>query len=137
MTTIYAIGYAGKSLQEIRRHMESLDACLIDIRYAPHSKNAEFQKKNLQTNLGPSHYLYLQEFGNQNYKGNNHGSNDGIELVDYETGKAKLIEFVTNDQKPNNAILLCGCRNASTCHRTYVLNRLEKDGFQTQELEPG
>ena len=119
---VYAIGYGGRSLDEICAKVEECNGTIVDIRFGPRSGNPSFRKKNLELVLG-SRYIYCQEFGNKNYRGEGE-----VQLVDYDGGRAKLSDMTTA------AILLCGCRDATNCHRTTVLERLRRDGFETQEL---
>jgi uncharacterized protein (DUF488 family) len=118
--TIYGIGYSGRTLDDIQRIINELDAYLVDIRFAPYSRNPTFRKANLEKALG-ERYIYLQALGNRNYQGG------PIELVDYDAGKFTLETL----DKP--ALLMCMCKNPATCHRTVVLRRLSQDGFNTQE----
>jgi hypothetical protein len=52
-------------------------------------------------------------------------------VVDYETGRDQLAEL----DRP--AILMCGCKDATRCHRTTILAQLAADGFETAEWDDG
>ncbi len=122
--TLYGIGYSGRTLDELRHILEQLEAVLVDIRFAPYSRNPDFRKPHLETVFG-DRYLYLRAFGNRNYKGG------PVDLVDYEAGKAALEVL----DKP--ALLMCMCKDPATCHRAVVLQRLAEDGFEVQEWNDG
>lgn len=117
---IYGIGYRGRTVDDIKRIVEELDAYLVDIRFVPYSRNPVFRKPALERELG-ARYRYLQAFGNRNYKGG------PVDLVDYEAGRTVLEAL----DKP--ALLMCMCHDPTTCHRATVLQRLAVDGFEAQE----
>lgn len=119
---VYGIGYSGRTLEDLKRIVKALDATLVDISFAPYSRNPVFRKAALEKTLG-DRYVYLRAFGNRNYKGG------PVEIVDYDAGKAALEAL----DKP--ALLMCVCKDAATCHRTTVLQRLAEDGFQAQEWD--
>ena len=118
---VYGIGYSGRTVDDITRILDDLDATLVDIRFAPYSRNPEFRKEALERVLG-ARYVYLRALGNRNYKGGG-----PVDLVDYAAGRAALAML----DKP--ALLMCMCKDPATCHRTVVLHRLAHDGFETEE----
>ena len=118
----YGIGYHGRTLADIKRILQALDAVLVDIRFAPHSRNPEFRKAHLEAALG-SRYVYLRAFGNRNYKGG------PVAIVDYEAGRAAL------EALDRPALLMCMCPDPAACHRTTVLQQLAADGFAAQEWD--
>lgn len=125
MTTLaYGIGYSGRNLDELQRIVEVLDVYLVDIRFAPYSRNPDFRKTTLEKTFG-DRYIYLQAFGNRNYKGG------PVDIVNYEEGKA-VVEALDK-----SALLICMCKDPTTCHRTVVLHRLAEDGFEVQDWEGG
>jgi len=119
---VYTMGYAGKSLAEIRRLAEELDATLCDVRFSPRSRNPQFSGQRLAEALG-ERYVHLAAFGNRNYKGG------PVDIVDYAAGKALLAAH------PRPVILLCVCREAVRCHRTAIARQLAQEGFAVQELD--
>jgi uncharacterized protein (DUF488 family) len=118
---LYGIGYSGRTLDELCRIVADLDACLVDIRFVPYSRNPSFRKAALEKALG-KRYRYVQAFGNRNYQGG------PVDLVNYDAGRA-VLETLDNPA----ALLMCMCKDPATCHRTAVLQRLAQDGFITQE----
>ncbi len=121
---VYGIGYTGRTLDELRHIIEQLDAVLVDIRFAPYSRNPQFRKDALEQALG-DRYVYLRAFGNRNYKGG------PVALVDYDVGRAALAAL----DKP--ALLMCMCKDPATCHRTAVMQRLAEEGYDVQEWNEG
>jgi uncharacterized protein (DUF488 family) len=115
--TVYTIGYAGKSADDVKRIAEELYATVFDVRFSPRSRNPQFSGRRLAQLLG-GRYVHVRAFGNRNYK-------DGpIEIVDYEAGRA-LVEG-----HPRPVILMCVCRDPGRCHRTAVGRQLVEDGFR-------
>ncbi len=122
---LYATGYGGRTLDVIRQLVDDLDAYLIDIRFVPYSGNPAFRRAELAATFG-ARYLYLHAFGNRNYK-----SGGPVDLVDYPAGRDRLAEL----DRP--AILLCGCQDATHCHRTTIVKHLIADGFDASEWDDG
>lgn len=121
---IYTIGYANRTIATLKTIVERLDAHLFDVRYSPASRMPEWSGARLRAVFG-DRYTHLRELGNANYK------NDGpIQLVDYVTGKRKLLD-ITNTR---SLILMCVCGNAYTCHRSYIASKLRHDGFDVEEF---
>lgn len=119
------IGYSGRTMDELERIVQALDAVLVDIRFAPYSRNPAFRKASLQAALG-SRYVHLGAFGNRNYQGG------PVDIVDYEAGRAALEAL----ERP--ALLMCMCRDPAACHRFVIMERLRAEGFSVGEWdEPG
>jgi uncharacterized protein (DUF488 family) len=102
-----------------------LGAVLVDIRFTPYSGHPHFRKAALEDTFG-DRYVHLRDLGNRNYKGEG-----PVELVDYEAGRAAL------EALDRPALLMCGCKDPTHCHRTVILARLAADGFDTQEYRLG
>lgn len=111
--TLYTLGYALWSIEDVESQVEDLDALLVDVRHSPHTSKPGFSKSELASRLGTD-YLHVPGFGNSNYKG---GS---IKLADPEHGLRRL--------QPHEGpfILLCGCRNPKECHRSRVARMLQE-----------
>jgi len=150
---VYALGYAGRTISDIETTLRELDeeAILVDVRLAPYSSNPSFKKSALESKFG-SRYVHFKEFGNRNYRGPH---DDPVELVDYNSGREKLAYLISEvrgggikdrgcgdcdhsstgvDMVPKAAVLMCGCRDAASCHRTVILAMLKEDGFDSVEL---
>lgn len=106
---IYTTGYYGHQPEALKALADALDATVVDIRFMPASRVPGWRKQALQKLLG-DRYLWVQAFGNIHY-------NDGqpIQIADMAAGVKALIK-----QGRRNYILLCGCRDAHTCHRSVV-----------------
>lgn len=125
-TKIYTLGYSGRTPQELKAIVESLDANLIDVRYSPASRMPQWSGLRLRQLFG-DRYTHLRQFGNVNYK------NDGpIQLVSYEAGREALRGAFSD--RP--IILMCVCSDPAICHRTHIANLLRQDGFEVAEWLP-
>lgn len=107
MSSIYTLGYARWSIEDVELCMEKLDATLIDIRYVPHTTKPGFTQDELKNRFG-SKYQHVEAFGNVNYKG------EQITLVDPERG----LQHLRSLEGP--FVLMCGCKRPEQCHRSEV-----------------
>jgi len=114
---LYTVGYIGWRLQDIQAVLESHQASLVDIRFAPYSRNPAFRKAHLQAQLG-ARYVHAQALGNRNYQGG------PVEIVDYQRGRRIIAGLL--DQW-GAAILMCACAEVEECHRKGVGDRLRDD----------
>ena len=114
---LYTVGYIGWRLQDIQAVLESHQASLVDIRFAPYSRNPAFRKAHLQAQLG-ARYVHAQALGNRNYQGG------PVEIVDYQRGRRIIAGLL--DQW-GAAILMCACAEVEECHRKGVGERLSAD----------
>ena len=126
MSTIYTIGYAGWSPDQLRATVEELGAELWDIRYSPWSKSPQWQGHALRRLLGPA-YVHMAALGNQNYKGGE------ILLVAPE----RAVEPARRVMARRPLVLLCGCKDWATCHRTVAARYLaDALGAAVEHLAP-
>jgi len=119
---IYTTGYYGHQPEALKALAAALDATVVDIRFMPASRVPGWRKQALQKLLG-ERYLWVQAFGNIHY-------NDGqpIQIADMAAGVKALIRH-----GQRNYILLCGCRDAHTCHRSVVgehLRGISREGVR-------
>lgn len=122
MKTVLLTGYAGRKVADLKALAEQHNAMVVDIRYAPFSRQPEWQRDRLRAALD-GNYIHIQHFGNRNYRG------DGpIVLVDPAAGMAIL-----NSLPVQTFILICVCRKADQCHRT-TLARFLRDSFSCREV---
>lgn len=119
---IYTTGYAGKDVALLPALLDSLDAVLADIRFAPHSRHLEW-RKNYLTLLLKHRYRHVPQLGNRRYR------EGGIQIHNLELG-IRLIE--TWDE---NVVLMCACAEIENCHRHAVKIALEERGHQIQEID--
>lgn len=125
---IYTLGYARWSVDEVGHTLETLDAALVDVRYNPSTSKPGFSRNELQARF-PDRYLHVAAFGNVNYKGG------PIQLADPERGLQRVEAL--NDRP----VLMCGCRDPKSCHRSVVAERIAEEGEPIKHLrapsEPG
>lgn len=127
MNTIYTIGYAGWTPGGVKTRVEALGAVLLDIRYSPYSKRPEWRGDSLKTLLGRARYQHMKTLGNRNYR-------DGPIVFD---APEAAIETVTHLLTRQPIVLLCGCRDADTCHRSVAADFLsERSGAPIEHLYP-
>ena len=127
--TIYTAGYgAGWSPTMLADVLDRHAAILLDIRLKPWSKTLTWQKSALQARLGTSRYLHVSALGNLNY-------NTGGPIV--LQSPAAGIRIVGDQLELHNVVLLCGCRDLTTCHRNVAAELLhEALGAPIVHLEP-
>ncbi|MBN2584983.1 MAG: DUF488 domain-containing protein [Planctomycetes bacterium] len=114
---VYTLGYTGWQPAELLEVAERLNATVIDVRLMPRSRwSPGFNAKALQAALG-DRYVWLEGFGNLNYKGG------PIVLKDFAGAVAKLGEMSPHGPR---VILMCGCADVNVCHRKMVAERLAK-----------
>lgn len=110
-STIYTLGYAQWSIDEVESRLDALDAMLVDVRHSPHTSKPGFAKPALEARFA-DRYVHLPAFGNVKYK------ERSIELADPERGLVAI-------QKLENApVLMCGCQHPDRCHRSVVAQRI-------------
>jgi uncharacterized protein (DUF488 family) len=122
MLTVFTLGYANASLTQLIKLLDVKDYYLFDIRFNPRSSIKGWNDYELKRALD-WRYLHVKAFGNVNYRGSG-----PIKILDYPTGRTQ-IEVSTIP-----VVLMCGCRDFSTCHRKTVADLLIADGFTVQEL---
>ncbi len=120
---IYTIGYAGRSVADIIRIANDIDATIFDIRYAARSRFPDWSGGRLASALS-ARYRHVPEWGNINYRGG------PISIADYLTGLRTLREVTTP-----SVILMCVCRDPEFCHRNVVAKMLRRDGYEVREID--
>lgn len=118
---IYTTGYTGKQVGDLPALLDSLDAVLADVRFAPHSRHLEW-RKNYLTLLLRHRYRHVPQLGNRKYK------EGGIQIHNLELG-IRLIE-----SWDENVVLMCACAELENCHRRVVKTELEKRGYEVKEI---
>jgi hypothetical protein len=123
----YTFGYQGKRPEDLQTFLTKSGALLCDIRYAPFSRIALWNKSQLAKRFD-SAYRHIPQLGNLNYK--NGGE---IEIADLDTGLALVLTLL--EQRP--IVLMCVCRELECCHRNLVAQKLEdvELGLIIEELE--
>lgn len=128
MNKIFTLGYQSSSPQDVTRYMRALGSMLVDIRYAPYSKDLRWRQPTLRALVGPERYLWLQTLGNVNYK--NGGE---IKLFNAHEGARRLRPVL--ERMP--IVLLCVCWSYENCHRKVAAEFLAEHLGATVEHLPG
>lgn len=123
--TIYLLGYSGRTVEDIQRVVGN--GLLLDIRLSPQSRRPGFSRKSLEEHFGES-YMWLYEFGNENYT----TGNGDIALYDPEVG-LEIVRGLCALDNVQNIFLMCVCKNEATCHRRQVGELLRAAGYQVEE----
>lgn len=132
MNKIYALGYGNwKKLQEFIKHLKMLGVgVLVDIRRFPTSKNQEFTRESLETELPKSGIRY--EWMGEALGGFRRGGYQGhMKTREYETGIERLLETATG----NNVAVMCVERRSKYCHRRFIMQTLSEMGAKVIPVE--
>ena len=119
---IFATGYAGQDINDLKPLVEGLGAILVDIRFAPYSEVMFWRQVFLKTLLGKK-YLHIANLGNRAFK-----ENDKISIQNLHLGIETLLSLNTN------SILFCACAEQKKCHRRVIVEELQKRGIETNEI---
>ena len=113
---VYPIGY---SMDGARQYIEQLMAqpqmLLIDTRFSPKSRYAEWREGALRAKYGARYRWAGAYLGNVNFQGG------PIQLVDPEEGLRGLRMYLNEG---HDLILLCQCSSYHTCHRKAIVDLL-------------
>jgi uncharacterized protein (DUF488 family) len=116
MHTIYTWGYQGTDPETLQALADELDACVVDIRYTPWSRDPRWRPNVLSALFGTA-YCLVRALGNANYK------NGGpIALASSTVGLRQIRELL----QQRSVILLCACRDVETCHRKVAAEYLSE-----------
>ncbi len=118
---IFTTGYTGKNINDLKPMLEALDAILIDIRFAPHSRIMHWQKVYLKALLG-NKYRHVQNLGNRTFK------EDKITIQNLQLGLETVLSL------NQNAVLMCACEISENCHRRAIIAELNKRNIETGEI---
>ncbi|MFW6176107.1 MAG: DUF488 family protein [Thermoplasmatota archaeon] len=129
---IYTIGYQGKSIDELiellRKHRIQH---LVDVRSLPRSQMDDFNKEKLKESLFYKgiYYKHIPELG-------------GLIDIDYrEKMKTKEWQIAYNDLKElaveGKTVIMCMERDPMKCHRRFIAEKLEDDGFEVVHMGKG
>lgn len=117
MNTLFTIGYASWSFDELKSLIEEKQAILIDIRSSPRSNKPGFNRYALAQRLG-ERYRHIAALGNVNYRDPDLPIILRDEILGLE-GLARLLE-------KSNVFIMCGCKDLEKCHRLTVAQKMEK-----------
>jgi uncharacterized protein (DUF488 family) len=125
---IYTAGYHGHTAAELLAKATELNALVVDIRMTPWCQwSVDWRKVQMEKTFGDRYY-HLGAWGNRNYKGGD------IEIVAFEDGFARFRRRFLH-LHVDNAILLCGCKEAAACHRSVIAALLRECGEEVKELD--
>lgn len=125
MHTIYTVGYATWTPEQLRAEAQRLGAVVFDIRMNPTSMRPEWRKAALRQTFG-SAYSHVPALGNRNYRGG------PMELA----APARALPLVQAQLARTPIILLCACRDWQSCHRSLAAAHLaEYTGVPVEHLE--
>ncbi|MBV8879621.1 MAG: DUF488 family protein [Planctomycetaceae bacterium] len=123
---IWTTGYARwKKPDAFTTEVLRLGARVADIRMRPWSRDPRWRAAGLISRLGRDHYVGVPALGNVNYK-----SGGPIAIKDLDAGLA----IVLDQERRGPVVLLCGCAEPASCHRTVVAEALRKRGSDVEEL---
>ena len=122
---VYLAGYYGHEPRELANLVQRLDTVVIDIRFHPVSRYPKWNRNALRYLLG-NRYQNITALGNAHYKGG------PIAIADFDLGEQILHGM---SRLRESVILLSVCKNADTCHRTVVGQRLAALGYRVGELD--
>lgn len=110
--TLYTLGYSGLAPTDLLRIVELTGATLVDVRLCARSMNPQWRGAAIRTLVGERRYMHIRELGNLNYK----IEGAEIELAAPEAAVIPMLAALAEGP----AILLCGCADHHTCHRTVA-----------------
>lgn len=124
MDRIYTLGYGNWTIDEVDDLLRDGTAVLLDVRHAPYTTKPGFSKEELAERFG-ERYRHVPAFGNVAYR------EERIELANPERG----LQIVRAVEPP--PILMCGCSNPRSCHRSVVATLLADHlGGTIEHLRP-
>lgn len=101
---------------------------LIDIRYSPLSRFAEWRREALVSRYRDRYRYAGALLGNVNYK-----IGGLIKLAEPEQGAAKLLDYLDAGY---DLVLLCACAQYETCHRRTVCELVRKQRPEVEMVQP-
>jgi len=129
---IYTIGYQGRTIDEFLNLLEKYDIDhLVDVRSYPTSKMEDFSKDDLKETLFKKSMMYkhlpgLGGLGDEDYK--------ETMLSDRWKSSYKELKSLAKDGKTS---MMCLEKDPSHCHRRFISDRLEKDGWDVIHIGKG
>jgi len=113
---IYPCGYCvhGPLIEALMQ--QDLSLLLIDTRYSPRSRIPGWSEAALRRRFGERYRWTGETLGNVNY-----ARGGPIRLADPARGIADVIQCL---REGHALILLCGCREYTSCHRRLIVERL-------------
>jgi uncharacterized protein (DUF488 family) len=119
---IYATGYRGKDINDLKPLVESLTTILVDIRFTPYSQIMVWRQIYLKALLGKK-YLHIPNLGNRQIK-----ETHKISVQNLSLGIETLLSLNAN------LLLFCACAEQENCHRRVIDEELRKRGIEITEI---
>ncbi len=132
MNKVYTIGYEGKGFDEFLELIEKYGIKQIaDVRSYPTSKRSEFDKENLKEELFKAgiKYRHLGRLGGLRDK-------DYQEIMEEDDWHSEY-EKLKGLAEEKNTVILCLENNPMKCHRRFIAEELEKDGWEVVHIGEG
>ena len=112
---IIPFGYGNGGVVELERLMRERSAYLVDIRLSPRSQFQAFNREALQARFH-KRYIHIPERGNVNYR-----KGQPIQIAHPDRGIERLVNGISQGY---TIVLMCGCKEYSSCHRHTVVDLL-------------
>ncbi len=132
MKKIYTIGYEGKTQEEFLKILsEKGIRHLADVRTSPSSKRSEFSGDNLKKYLFTKgiFYKHMPDLGGLETE----DYSETINSISWKNAFQELEVFA--DEAPT--VMMCMEKEPSRCHRRFISNELEKNGWDVIHLGRG
>ncbi len=113
---VIPFGYADGGVPALERLMQD-GAYLVDIRLSPRSRMPAFNQNALQARF-QKRYIHMPDLGNVNYR-----NGEPIKIAHPGRGISRLVNGLNQGY---TLILMCGCKDYSSCHRHTVVDLLLK-----------
>jgi len=129
---VYTIGYEGKGFDEFLDLLEKYGIKqVVDVRSYPTSKRSEFDKENLKEELFKNgiKYRHFAQLGGLRDKDYQEIMKEDEWQDEYEKLKGLAEE--------KNTVILCLENNPMKCHRRFIAEELEKDGWEVVHIGEG
>ncbi len=132
MNKVYTIGYEGKEFDEFLKLLDEYGVKrVVDVRSYPSSKRSEFDKKNLKDELFKASikYRHLSQLGGLRDK--------DYEEIMKEEGWREDFEQLKELAKEKKTVILCLESNPMKCHRRFISEELEEEGWEVIHIGEG
>lgn len=132
MNKVYTIGYEGKDIDEFLELLRKKGVQhLVDVRSYPTSRREKFDKENLKDRLFHESILYkhIPEMGglrDEDYE-------EVMEEEDWKEGFEELKEIASEGK----TVLMCLEKDPMRCHRRFIAERLEEEGWEVVHIGRG
>lgn len=115
---VITLGYRTPGAMEQVQAQINAGACLVDIRLVPHSRFLpHWRRAALAARFGTA-YHHLPALGNVHYR----TPEQPMRLRDATQGLEYLVVLL----RERNVLLLCGCPDPETCHRSLVCQLIQE-----------